>query len=106
MPWLSVRRGRRPKTTNRSLSGRIGGSEKPFVDGLAAFTIVDLKVPYCADDEGCPTPWDYCCNQKDVNPILRRSNLLMKPESRFQVMLVNCWVSGVVGGGSCKGQKT
>lgn len=43
--------------------GRIGGSAEPFVDGLAAFTIVDPKVPYCADDEGCPTPWDYCCNQ-------------------------------------------
>lgn len=49
-----------------TVAGRIGGSEKPFVDDLAAFTIVDLKVPYCADDEGCPTPWDYCCNQKDV----------------------------------------
>ena len=49
-----------------TVAGRIGGSEKPFVDGLAAFTIVDLKVQYCADDEGCPTPWDYCCNQKDV----------------------------------------
>ena len=44
-----------------TLVGHIGGSTKPFVDGLAAFTIVDVKVPYCADDEGCPTPWDYCC---------------------------------------------
>jgi hypothetical protein len=41
--------------------GRIGGSAKPFVDGLAAFTIVDPKVEYCKPDEGCPTPWDYCC---------------------------------------------
>ena len=49
-----------------TVAGRIGGSEKPFVDGIAAFTIVDLKVPYCADDEGCPTPWDYCCKQDDV----------------------------------------
>ena len=46
--------------------GRIGGSEKPFVDGIAAFTIVDLKVQYCADEEGCPTPWDYCCHQDEV----------------------------------------
>lgn len=46
--------------------GHIGGSEKPFIDGLAAFTIVDPKVPYCAPDEGCPTPWDYCCEQNDV----------------------------------------
>ncbi|WP_442509321.1 hypothetical protein SH528x_000887 [Novipirellula sp. SH528] len=44
-----------------TLVGLIGGSSKPFVEGLAAFTIVDAKVPYCAPDEGCPTPWDYCC---------------------------------------------
>jgi hypothetical protein len=49
-----------------TLVGLIGGSSKPFVDGLAAFTIVDPKVPYCADDEGCPTPWDYCCQTAAV----------------------------------------
>ncbi len=49
-----------------TLVGRIGGSNKPFVDGLAAFTIVDSKVPYCADEEGCPTPWDYCCQTDAV----------------------------------------
>jgi len=46
--------------------GLIGGSRDPFVEGLAAFTIVDPKVPYCADEEGCPTPWDYCCTQDQV----------------------------------------
>lgn len=46
--------------------GRIGGSAKPFVDGVGAFTIVDVKVPYCPDEEGCPTPWDYCCQQNQV----------------------------------------
>lgn len=49
-----------------TLVGLIGGSSKPFVDGLAAFTIVDPKVPYCAADEGCPTPWDYCCETDAV----------------------------------------
>lgn len=49
-----------------TLVGLIGGSTEPFVDGLAAFTIVDPKVPYCAADEGCPTPWDYCCTQDQV----------------------------------------
>ena len=49
-----------------TLVGLIGGSSKPFVDGLAAFTIVDAKVPYCAPDEGCPTPWDYCCESDAV----------------------------------------
>ena len=46
--------------------GRIGGSVEPFVDGLAAFTIVDPAVPHCAAAEGCPTPWDYCCTQNQV----------------------------------------
>ncbi|WP_153556304.1 hypothetical protein [Roseimaritima sediminicola] len=49
-----------------TLVGTIGGSAEPFVDGLAAFTIVDPKVPYCAEEEGCPTPWDYCCTQDQV----------------------------------------
>ena len=49
-----------------TLVGVIGGSSKPFVEGLAAFTIVDPKVEYCAADEGCPTPWDYCCTQNEV----------------------------------------
>ena len=49
-----------------TLIGVIGGSSKPFVDGLAAFTIVDAKVPFCSADEGCPTPWDYCCTQDQV----------------------------------------
>ena len=48
------------------LVGRVGGSEKPFVEGAAAFTIVDPKVPHCAADEGCETPWDYCCQQNAV----------------------------------------
>jgi len=49
-----------------TLVGRIGGSKEPFVDGLAAFTIVDPSVPHCAAEEGCPTPWDYCCTQDQV----------------------------------------
>jgi len=49
-----------------TLVGLIGGSSEPFVEGLAAFTIVDPKVPYCAANEGCPTPWDYCCQTDAV----------------------------------------
>lgn len=43
--------------------GRIGGSSDPWIDGRAAFTIVDLSVKSCNDtlDDKCPTPWDYCC---------------------------------------------
>lgn len=49
-----------------TLVGIIGGSRQPFVAGLAAFTIVDPKVEYCAAEEGCKTPWDYCCTQDQV----------------------------------------
>jgi hypothetical protein len=46
-----------------TLVGRIGGSLEPFVEGMAAFTIVDPSVPYCADEEA---PWSYCCHQDAV----------------------------------------
>lgn len=58
---IGVGEGLKSSDENVVLLGRVGGSAKPFVDGVAAFTIVDPKVPYCAEDEGCPTPWDYCC---------------------------------------------
>lgn len=48
------------------LLGRIGGSTAPFIEGLAAFTIVDPKVQFCPPEEQCPTPWDYCCTQNEV----------------------------------------
>ena len=47
-----------------AVEGRIGGVEQPFVDGIAAFTLIDTQLHWCADDEGCPTPWEYCCSDK------------------------------------------
>jgi hypothetical protein len=43
--------------------GRIGGSENPWIEGRAAFSIVDNSLKACSDIEGdgCPMPWDYCC---------------------------------------------
>ena len=43
--------------------GRIGGSTDPWVENVAAFSIVDQSLKACSDIEGdgCPTPWDYCC---------------------------------------------
>ena len=43
--------------------GRIGGSANPWVEGRAAFSIVDGSLKACSDIEGdsCPIPWDYCC---------------------------------------------
>ncbi len=45
-----------------AVTGRIGGSGEPFVEGIAAFTIVDPALQPCPAEEGCPTPWDYCCD--------------------------------------------
>jgi hypothetical protein len=44
--------------------GRIGGGEKPFVEDIAAFSIIDRSLKPCNELEGdmCPTPWDYCCD--------------------------------------------
>lgn len=42
--------------------GRIGGSENPWVEGRAAFSIVDRSLKSCAEcgSDDCPKPWDYC----------------------------------------------
>jgi hypothetical protein len=43
--------------------GRIGGSANPWIEGRAAFSIVDPTLKACSDIPGdaCPKPWDYCC---------------------------------------------
>lgn len=58
---VGVAAARRATEEEITVIGRVGGSREPFVEGLAAFTIVDPEVPSCAGEEGCPTPWDYCC---------------------------------------------
>lgn len=45
-----------------TIFGRIGGDANPWVEEQAAFMLVDTKLNPCADEEGCPTPWDYCCS--------------------------------------------
>jgi hypothetical protein len=49
-----------------TLVGRIGGDVNPWVEGQAAFLIVDSALKPCNADEGCPTPWDYCCDAGDL----------------------------------------
>jgi hypothetical protein len=48
--------------------GRIGGSENPWVDDMAAFTIVDPSLKACSDIPGdnCSKPWDYCCENRET----------------------------------------
>ena len=56
------------KTGDRvAVIGRIGGSRAPFVSSRAIFTIVDQSMKSCietGEDEHCPRPWDYCCEDK------------------------------------------
>ena len=42
--------------------GRIGGREKPWVEGRAAFSIVDPSLKSCLEVgyDNCLKPWDYC----------------------------------------------
>jgi hypothetical protein len=45
--------------------GHIGGDAKPWVEGRAAFWVVDPSIKPCPADEGCPTPWDCCCTPRE-----------------------------------------
>lgn len=58
------------------VTGRIGGSKKPFT-GRASFTIVDDALTPCNERPGddCPTPWDYCC---DAPEDLAQGTVLLK----------------------------
>ena len=50
-----------------TLVGRIGGSEDPFGQDRAVFTIVDPALKSCSnagDPDHCATPWDYCCEDR------------------------------------------
>lgn len=51
-----------------TIVGRIGGDPNPWVDGQAAFLVVDSALKPCneKDDDGCQTPWDYCCDTDEL----------------------------------------
>jgi hypothetical protein len=59
------------------LVGRIGGSVNPWIEGLAAFTIVDRSLKACNEipEDKCPKPWDYCC---ETDETLARATILVK----------------------------
>jgi len=51
-----------------TLVGRIGGDVNPWIEGQAAFLVVDTSLKPCNEmhDDGCKTPWDYCCDAGDL----------------------------------------
>lgn len=52
------------------ITGRIGGSEAPFVDGRAMFMLADVTTMKACDEMGsddhCTKPWDYCCEPREL----------------------------------------
>jgi hypothetical protein len=50
-----------------AVRGIIGGTVKPLSSDSPTFRIVDTGLfNVCtADDDHCPTPWDYCCATQD-----------------------------------------
>jgi hypothetical protein len=68
-----------------TIVGRIGGSENPWIDGRAAFSIVDSSLKACSDIPGdtCEMPWDYCCE----TPKLPTSTALIKFVDQGGVLL-------------------
>jgi hypothetical protein len=52
--------------------GRIGGEVDPWVEGQAAFLLVDSSLKTCLEkgEHDCATPWDYCCDT-DVLPKMK-----------------------------------
>jgi hypothetical protein len=48
-----------------TLRGRIGGNRAPMTGESGIFLMMDPSLSPCPPDEGCPTPWDYCCETPD-----------------------------------------
>lgn len=48
--------------------GRIGGRKAPFITGTAVFLLADASLKPCnmLHGDSCPTPWDYCCEPRDL----------------------------------------
>lgn len=51
-----------------TVTGQIGGADKPFIEGYAGFILADESIMFCdetGDDDHCSTPWDACCEDPD-----------------------------------------
>ena len=57
------------------VSGQIGGTLKPFVEGYAGFVLADPELEFCDEmgDDHCSTPWDACCEDPDKLKSMRVS---------------------------------
>jgi len=50
-----------------AFEARIGGRPEPFTESAAVFLVADRAILTCDErhGDGCPTPWDFCCEPKD-----------------------------------------
>ena len=51
-----------------TVSGRVMGNARPFVEGRAAFILGDPEILTSCDenpDDACETPWDTCCDSPE-----------------------------------------
>ena len=63
---LEAKRGA-PEGAEVMVRGRIGGRKAPMTLGSPVFVIMDLSLEHCdVSTEGCPTPWDYCCETPET----------------------------------------
>jgi hypothetical protein len=62
----------------------VGGAKKAFVAGRAVMTVIDVAVvnPCTADDDHCPTPWDYCCTPPEERLLHMASVQIVDAENR------------------------
>lgn len=67
--WIEVGTAKQTVEAGQTvtLRGRIGGRDQPIAADSAAFVIVDVSIPSCAEIEGdnCAKPWDYCCEPRE-----------------------------------------
>src|SRR6185295_856386 len=50
------------------LRARVGGAKDPLADNRAIMTVADLSLPTCDKTpmDTCKTPWDSCCEPREV----------------------------------------
>jgi hypothetical protein len=50
------------------IKGLVGGQKEPLAANRAIMTVADLSLPTCDKSpmDKCATPWDACCEPKDV----------------------------------------
>ncbi len=68
-----------------TISGKIMGNVKPFVDGRAVFTVADPTVITACNenpDDDCDTPWDACCDTKEQKLIGLASVQILSSDGR------------------------